>query len=387
MADSEIDRPRPTVLVVDDTPENLALMGELLRARYQVRVAISGVRALAVATTPPFPDLILLDIMMPDMDGFAVLRRLRQLPATAQTPVIFVTAMDEDRDEHTGLELGAVDYITKPIRPAILLARVRTQLELKQARDQLRNRNQHLEQEIARRMRENERIKAASLHALAQLAETRDNETGHHLQRTAAYVAALAAQLRRQPNPPPELDADFAALVAQAAPLHDIGKVGIPDAILRKPGRLTAEEFACMRRHAEIGAEAIAAAMAQAAPTADEPLDLPGGALRFLDIARQIALGHHEHWDGSGYPAGLAGRQIPLAARLMALADVYDALLCRRVYKDAMPVEQVEAAILQLKGHQFDPAIVDAFAEVRPVFREIAARLADRPASTAPHPC
>ena len=256
---------RPTILVVDDIPENLALMGELLRPHYQVRVANSGARALRVATTGPAPDLVLLDVMMPDMDGYEVLRQLRAHPQGRTLPVIFVTAMDTDRDETVGLEIGAVDYITKPVRPPVLLARVRTQLELKQARDQLRDHNRYLELEVSRRMRENEQIKEASLHAMAVLAETRDHETGNHLQRTQAYVEALALQLRRHPEHAQTLSESDCRQIARAAPLHDIGKIGIPDAILQKPGRLTPQEFEVMKRHAAIGGEAIATAMARAA--------------------------------------------------------------------------------------------------------------------------
>jgi len=369
---------RPTLLVVDDTPENLALLGGLLRGSFTVRVANSGQRALQVAARAPHPDLILLDVMMPDMDGFEVLRRLRRMPGLQRTPVIFVTAMDDDSDELAGLELGAVDYIPKPVRPSILLARVRTQLELKQARDQLSDRNASLEHEIARRMRENEQVKSASLHALAMLAEARDNETGNHLHRTEAYVEALLERLRRSPEHA-DIDDEYCRMVARAAPLHDIGKVGIPDAILRKPGRLTASEFEQMKRHAEIGAEAIATAMSRATlEPGERPAEaLSSGALRFLEIARQIAACHHEHWDGSGYPAGLAGLQIPLPARLMALADVYDALGCRRVYKPPMPLDEVERVIIAGRGRQFDPAVVDAFVSQRDTFRAIACRLAD----------
>ncbi len=376
---------RPTILVVDDIPENLALMGELLRPHYQVRVANSGARALRVATTGASPDLILLDVMMPDMDGYEVLRQLRSHPQGRTVPVIFVTAMDTDRDETVGLEIGAVDYITKPVRPPVLLARVRTQIELKQARDQLRDHNRYLELEVSRRMRENEQIKEASLHAMAVLAETRDHETGNHLQRTQAYVEALALQLRRHPEHAQTLSESDCRQIARAAPLHDIGKVGIPDAILQKPGRLTPQEFEVMKGHAAIGGEAIATAMARAAADPSLASAQGPGALSFLEIARQIASCHHEKWDGSGYPAGLAGRQIPLPARLMALADVYDALRCRRVYKPPMPLEQVEAMLEEGRGRHFDPQVVDAYHAVRQTFLEISKRYEDEPVQGLDH--
>jgi putative two-component system response regulator len=293
--------------------------------------------------------------------------------------VIFVTAMDGDSDEAVGLGLGAVDYITKPVRPAILLARVHAQLELKRARDLLRDQNGTLEREVARRMRENETVKEVSLHALALLAELRDNETGNHLYRTRDYVDALCRQLRHHPRFAAQLSGQTCHMIARAAPLHDIGKVGIPDAILRKPGPLTPEEFEIMKTHAAHGGAAIAAALARVGPVDVEPgaRHESSEALAFLEIARQIARWHHEHWDGSGYPDGLTGEAIPLPARLMALADVYDALSFDRVYKPAFLRPKVERDILAARGTQFDPDVVDAFAALRDEFHAIAVRYAD----------
>jgi putative two-component system response regulator len=365
-----------TVLVVDDTPENLTVIGGLLQPHYRVLVANSGERALRLAQGTPMPDLILLDVMMPGMDGYAVLERLRAEPATQAIPVVFVTAMGADEDERRGLQLGAVDYIAKPIRPAILLARVATQLELKRARDWLSNHNAYLEHEVERRMRENELIKNVSLHALALLAEKRDNETGNHLHRTQSYVTALMRQVADQPRFATALGVEQQRLIAKAAPLHDIGKVGVPDRILLKPGKLTADEFVIMKTHSTIGSDAIAEAIERVLQGDADP-SVTATPLAFLEVARQIARHHHERWDGSGYPDGLAGEAIPLAARLMAVADVFDALTCRRHYKPAFPLAQAEAILIEGRGQHFDPDLIDAYLAIREEFAAIAQRFAD----------
>lgn len=357
---------QPNILIVDDVPENLSVLGELLQPTYRVRAANSGARALQIANSPPPPDLILLDVMMPGMDGYQVLRELRNNATTRDIPVIFVTAMDGTDDEEKGLDLGAVDYITKPIRPAIVLARVRAQLELKRARDILSDHNAYLEQEVARRMAENQLIQEVSIHALAHLAETRDPETGNHLRRTQEYVRTLARGLKHHQRFSHYLDERTIGQLAQSAPLHDIGKVGIPDHILLKPGKLTPDEWAIMKTHAEIGAEAIAQAIADSA----RPVE-------FLKIAQEIARGHHEKWDGSGYPRGLAGDGIPISARLMALADVFDALICARVYKPPMPYEEAYSIIVSGSGTHFDPDVVDAFIREFDTFKRIADNYAE----------
>ena len=368
-----------TVLVVDDTKDNLTVIGELLEPYYRVRLALSGERALKLAQIDPRPDLILLDVMMPEMDGYAVLERLRAIPATHDIPVIFVTAMNATEDEEMGLRLGAVDYVTKPIRPAILLARINTHIELKQARDWLEDQNGYLEGEVNRRTWENELIKDISLNALALLAEKRDNETGNHLQRTRSYVEALMLRLCEHPRFRDHLGPNQRAMIAKATPLHDIGKVGIPDQILLKPGRLTAAEFDTMKCHAQIGADAIENAIQRVLGKDADLLDAEreGSPLAFLEVARQIAAAHHEKWDGSGYPLGLSGDDIPVCARLMALADVYDAMISRRHYKEPIPVEEVVATITAGRGKHFDPDIVDAFLGLQEQFDEIARRYTD----------
>lgn len=361
-----MDRHRATLLIVDDTPENLTVLGELLQPTYRVRAANSGQRALQIAASDPQPDLILLDVMMPEMDGYAVLAHLREDPRTRDIPVIFVTAMDATEDEEHGLDCGAVDYITKPLRPAIVMARVRAQLEVKHARDWLKDQNTYLEAEVARRMSENQLIQEVSIHALARLAETRDPETGNHLHRTQEYVRTLARDLQHHPRFSPYLTDRTIDALAKSAPLHDIGKVGIPDHILLKPGKLTPEEWEIMKTHAKLGSEAIE----QAERDAAKPVE-------FLTIAKEIAHYHHEKWDGSGYPEGLKGDEIPVSARLMALADVFDALISRRVYKPPMPYEAARDIIAGERGRHFDPDVVDAFLNHFGHFRSIAERYGD----------
>ncbi|ENO84374.1 response regulator [Thauera aminoaromatica] len=368
---------RSTVLIVDDTPENLTILGETLRPHYRVRAAISGERALHAVTIGALPDVILLDVMMPDMDGYQVLQALQADAATRDIPVIFVTAMDSVEGETHGLALGAVDYITKPFNPDIVLARVRTHIELAKARERLHDENAWLEREVARRTNENALIRDLSLSALACLAEVRDIETGHHILRTQSFVELLAHHLAGHPDYRAALAGERLEIIVRSAPLHDIGKVGIPDSILLKPGRLTSAEFEIMKKHPVIGADAITRAMAQAANSRSGDGALPGGAFAFMETAREIALSHHEKWDGSGYPAGLQGRQIPVSARLMALADVFDALSSRRVYKEPLAPEDVTRIIVAERGRHFDPVIVDAFLELRPAFAEVAQRFAE----------
>lgn len=372
----------PVVLIVDDAPQNLQLLGAVLRGRARVLAARSGPEALRIARGSLQPDLILLDIMMPEMDGHEVLRRLRADPATSGIPVIFITAMAAEEDEERGLELGAVDYISKPFVPAIVQARVQTHLELKLARDRLAHQNDWLEHEIARRMRENELVRDLSLHALAVLAEVRDLETGLHLTRTRSYVEILARHLRDHPRFEAALSSGRLLRIVKAAPLHDVGKVGVPDAIIRKPGRLTAEEFEVMKTHTTIGARAIETALRTTLEAIDAS-DRAGseGALAFMRAGAEIALSHHERFDGSGYPHGLAGDDIPAAARLMALADVYDALVTARVYKPAMGFEEAHAEILAGRGSHFDPDVVDAYSANAERFKEVATRFAETIAS------
>ena len=357
---------KPSVLIVDDTPENLTLLRGLLKDRYRTLIANSGETALAIARGSEPPDLILLDVMMPEMDGYQVCARLKSGPTTANIPIIFLTARSQVEDEEMGFKLGAVDYITKPISPPIVLARVKTHLMLKAAADFLRDKNAFLETEVERRTVEVSTIQDVTILAMASLAETRDNETGNHIRRTQNYVQALAIQLRDSGKFPDYLSKENIKMLYKSAPLHDIGKVGIPDSILLKPGKLTPEEFEIMKTHTTLGRDAIAAS--------ERLLESPNS---FLQCAREIAYSHQEKWDGSGYPEGLKGENIPISARLMAVADVYDALISRRVYKEPMPHEDAVEIIKQGSGGHFDPAMVDAFLDIKTVFYTIAQRYAD----------
>ena len=374
--DNPLDlKQRRTVLVVDDTPENLSVMSGLLREAYKVKIAPGGERALAIAMAEEKPDLIQLDIMLPGLDGYEVLRRLQAQPSTRDVPVIFLTAMSDAEDEKVGLDLGAVDYITKPANPAIVLARVRNQLQLKSMRDFLKGQNTYLEREVQRRTREVVAIQDVTIRALASLAETRDNETGNHIRRTQNYVKALALGLQDHPRFSCELSDAAIESLYKSAPLHDIGKVGIPDRILLKPGRLDEAEFEIMKTHTTLGRDAIL--------HAEEGMEYESDFLRY---AKEIAYSHQEKWDGTGYPQGLRGDAIPLSARLMAVADVYDALISKRVYKPAFPHERAIEIITEGRGKHFDPEVVDAFLDITEQFRDIAQRYCDGEEPSRPRP-
>jgi putative two-component system response regulator len=363
---------KPTVLVVDDTPDNLTLMSGLLKNLYRVKVANNGEKALKIVQAADKPDLILLDIMMPGLSGYEVCKILKDDPATRDIPIIFLTAMSATEDEKKGLELGAADFITKPVNPPIVLARVATQLHVKAAADFLKDQNSYLESEVGKRTRELAAIQDVTILAMASLAETRDNDTGNHIRRTQHYVKLLADQLQPHPRFANFLTDHTIAMLFKSAPLHDIGKVGIPDRILLKPGRFEPHEFEIMKTHCKLGRDAI--------QHAEDQLGLE---VEFLKYAKEIAYSHQEKWDGSGYPEGLAGDAIPISARLMAVADVYDALISRRVYKEGMPHEKAVAIIEEGRGSHFDPDIVDAFLALSDAFQQVARRYADSDAELA----
>ena len=351
------------ILIVDDMPENLSVLGELLHgAGYHVKVATNGLTALNLANQQPRPSLILLDVMMPEMDGHEVLRQLRSNINTREIPVIFLTAMNSDDDEERAFGEGIADYITKPLKPALALARVRSQLLVRQARSWLQDQNLALEAEVKRRMLENDLIQAVSIRALAHLAETRDNETGAHIQRTQSYIRLLATRLTDHPRFATTLNNKYIEVLSRSAPLHDIGKVGIPDHILLKPEKLTPDEWVIMKTHTTIGSDAIA--------LAERDIDT---SVEFLRQAKEIARSHHERWDGTGYPDGLAGDTIPLSARLMAIADVFDALISKRVYKPAITFSEVYRIMQEGRDKHFDPDIIDNFLAGYQEFEAIAA--------------
>ncbi len=357
--------PRLTVLVVDDAPANLNLLAGLLNSTYRVKLAPSGPKALELAMRSP-PDLVLLDVMMPDMDGYEVCRRLKSDERTRHIPVIFLTAMQEPENEALGFEVGAADFIHKPISPAIVQARVKTHLQNKTFQDMLHSRNAQLSTQLDQRMVQLDRLRESTLYVMISFAEFRDQETGNHVKRTQEYVRVLATHLWEQGRHLDVLNEQTIALIAKSAPLHDLGKVAISDNILLKPGKLTVEEFEVMKRHPIHGWEMLRRAAQRMGDDTD-----------FLAYAMEIARSHHEKWDGSGYPDKLAGQAIPLSARLMAVADVYDALISRRPYKEPHGHKMAHDFLMQGAGQHFDPEVVQAFVATQDQFQEIARQWQD----------
>nr|WP_321266288.1 two-component system response regulator [uncultured Sulfurimonas sp.] len=352
---------KKTILVVDDTSDNLSLILDLLKDKYRVKLANSGKKAIDYLKSSESVDLILLDIMMPELSGYDVIKVLKKDSKTKDIPIIFLTALSDMRDEQKGLEMGAADYITKPISAPIMHSRIKTQLENKQAKDFLKDKNSYLENEVDKRTQEISLIQDVTILTLASLAETRDADTGNHIRRTQHYMLILAKALKNHPKFQDYLSDEMIEILYRSAPLHDIGKVGIADKILLKPGTLTSEEFEIMKEHTNLGKNAI--------ENAEKEL---GVEVEFLKVAKEIAYSHHENYDGSGYPLGLRGDEIPICARLMAVADVYDALISQRVYKNAMSHEKAVEIIKQANGSKFDSLIVDVFLKHQDDFLSIA---------------
>lgn len=356
-----------TVLIVDDEAANIKILSELLIPEYKIRVAKSGEKALKmIVDSDDRPDLILLDVVMPGLDGYEVCRQIKSNPETQDIAIIFLTAKSKVKDEEKGFNLGAVDYITKPISPPIVLARVANQLQLKKIRDSLIDKNELLEQEVAKRTKEVAHIQDVTVFALASLAETRDNETGKHIMRTQHYVKMLACGLKGYSRFRNDLSEKVIGLYFKTAPLHDIGKVGIPDHILLKPGKLTTAEFEIMKTHTQIGRNAIL--------KAEKLLKAPAA---FLFYAREIAYTHHEKWNGKGYPKGISGNNIPVSGRIMAVADVYDALITKRIYKPAFSHREAIDIIKEESGKHFDPELVEVFLDRASQFYEISRQYPD----------
>ncbi|MBA5761651.1 two-component system response regulator [Vibrio sp. 404] len=351
---------KATILAVDDTPTNIEVVKGVLAEDYLVQAALNATVAFKIIEKRK-PDLILLDIMMPDIDGYQVCKQLKACAETRDIPVIFLTAKSQEVDETKGLALGAVDYITKPISPAILKERVKNHLLLKASKDQLFQQNEMLEKKVLERTQRLNDLQDVVMVAMGALAESRDPETGNHIRRTQKYVETLARELALLDKYQAYLQPSVISAMAKSAPLHDIGKVGIADCILLKPGSLTHDEFEEMKNHAVYGYDAICAAE---------------GSLHYADnflvFAKEIAYSHHEKWDGSGYPQGLSGEDIPLSARIMAIADVYDALISERVYKPAFSHETSVGMIWEGRGSHFDPILVDVFIANADKFRDIA---------------
>lgn len=327
-----IDLSKCRVLVVDDTEANIDILVDTIESDYDVSVAMDGEGALEIVAEEA-PDLILLDIMMPGMDGYEVCKRLKSDKKTKKIPIIFLTAMTEEQDEARGLALGAVDYVTKPFSPELIKSRVRNHLKLKLHRD-------HLEMLVKKRTRELEKSYRSAIFMLGEAGHYNDTDTGVHIWRMASYSAAIAEYLG--------WDSDKVELLSLAAPMHDTGKIGIPDGILKKPAKLDKEEWQIMQTHSEVGYRILC--------QSDAPL---------FSLASEVALYHHEKWDGSGYPKGLKGEKIPESARIVAIADVFDALTMKRPYKEPWPMEDAFAEIDKCAGSHFDPALVACFMEIK----------------------
>ena len=345
---------KPLVLAVDDNVINLKLLNAILSSQYSMTVALDGPTALDAARRMS-PDIVLLDIMMPGMDGFEVCARLKADPETAGIPVIFLTARNDPESEELGFSAGAVDYLRKPFIPAVVAARVADHLELKMLRDNLALR-------VEERTKELNSIRDAALFGMALLPESRNLETGGHLRRTASYMRVIAEALSvRKPGLIPPYGIE---LIVASAALHDIGKVGVPEMILQKPDILTPEERSIMQQHPIVGAGII------------EQVTRRLGSTSFLRCALEIVSFHHEKWDGSGYPWGLSGETIPLSASAMALADVYDALVSPKVYKPALMHDEAVQIILsgdgRTKPSHFNPMVLEVFEREKDTFRKIA---------------
>lgn len=340
---------KPLILIVDDTPDNIDVLAATLRDEYDLKIATHGQKALRIAQDTPKPEMILLDVMMPDMDGYEVCRQLKANPLTADIPVLFVTAKANARDEELGFSLGAVDYMTKPISPPRVKARVRTHIALY-------NQNRYLHDKVRERTSSLEKNRLRIIHHLGRAVEYKDNETGAHVIRMSYYSKLIAEAYGG--------NKEWVEMLFNAAPMHDVGKIGIADSILLKPGKLDPDEWEKMKQHTEFGAKILSGCD-------DDPM---------LKMAEVIALTHHEKWDGSGYPYGLKGEDIPIEGRIVAIADVMDALLSKRPYKGAWSIEDTLTYMNENAGKHFDPALIDRLNQVLPEIEKVRAAYPDEEA-------
>jgi putative two-component system response regulator len=354
-----------TIMVVDDTPDNLRLLSEMLTDRgYRVRAFPGGELALRAAAKDP-PDAMLLDVDMPSMTGYEVCRRLKADARLSDIPVLFISALHDTEAKVSAFEHGAQDYITKPFRFEEVDARIKTHLKIRGLQLELEAHNQHLEKLVAAQIQEISDSQFATILAMAKLAESRDDDTGHHIERVRIYSKMLAKTIAERSDGPSAIDEQFVQTIFHAAPLHDIGKVAIPDAILLKQGKLTPEEFEVIKTHAMRGAETLEAVLKS----------YPKNYLIRMGV--DIARHHHEKWNGSGYPDHLASESIPVSARIVALADVYDALCSKRPYKEPFSHEKAVGIIGSESGKHFDPALVEAFLGREAEFASIREELND----------
>ena len=349
-----------TIFLVDDSETNLVMGSYALSEAYNVFALNSGAHLFKVLAKR-MPDLILLDVMMPEMDGYEVIRRLKSSAATADIPVIFLTGLTDQTDELKGLSMGAVDYIAKPFSAPILLKRVETHLLVESQKQALIAYSSDLEKMVGEKVEELINLKNALIETMAELVEHRDLVTGTHIDRTQKYVRILIDAMRENgvyANESLRLDAELAARSSQ---LHDVGKITVSDLILNKPGRLTLEEWDRIKSHTAVGNRII------------EHMQQKTHDSTFLEYAKDFAMSHHEKWDGSGYPGRLVGEAIPLLGRVMAIADVYDALISQRPYKNALSHDMAVEIIKNDSGTHFDPVLVDLFLNVQSEFEDIAA--------------
>jgi len=362
----------PLILVVDDNEMNRDLLRRRLEQQHlQVMSAADGQQALDMLEQQDF-DMVLLDIMMPGINGYQVLEQIKANKKQRHIPVIMITALDEMDSIIRCIEAGAEDYLPKPFNPVLLKARVNAGLDKKRWHDQeiayreeLQYQNQHLEERVSDQVKQIAAAELATIFALSKLSESKDPDTGAHLERMREYCKILAQQLSRQTRFQSIINSEFITSIYAASPLHDIGKVGIPDHILMKPGKLDSAEWEVMKLHPQIGADTLRAVLKQ----------FPNNPI--LQTGVEIAESHHERWDGTGYPHQLKGEDIPIAARILALADVYDALTSQRCYKEAFAHDRCRQLIIEGKGTHFDPLIVDAYLEVENEFIRIRAEYQD----------
>ena len=348
------------ILTVDDKKINRVLLkGHLVNAGYkQILQAESGKEAIA-QVKEVHPDLILLDIVMPEMDGYEVCSQIKANDRFNDIPVIFLSALNDIKDKMTAFSYGGVDYITKPFSFLEVQARVQTHLNNHYLQQRLNRHNEQLEQLVQAKVKEVSESQMSTIFAIAHLAEKRDNETGMHLKRTRDYCRLLADWLSENSKYADTITNDYVRIIYEASHLHDIGKVGIPDAILLKPGKLTTDEFEIIKKHSIIGWETL------------KEVEEMYPSNMFIAVGSQIARSHHEKWNGKGYPDGLVGENIPLSARIMALSDAYDALRSVRPYKEAFSHQKSLKIIMGDKGKHFDPTIVDAFISLEEKFKLI----------------
>ncbi|MGL4848816.1 MAG: HD-GYP domain-containing protein [Clostridium sp.] len=345
------------ILIIDDLAENIKVLIEILKDDYKINVALSGKKGIELAKVWK-PDLILLDIMMPEIDGYEVCRILKNDDEAKDIPIIFLTALGDEKEEYKGISLGAIDYIRKPVNPKLVRARIENHIKLKTY-------STELEERVREKVEEVEQFNNSFIETLAYIAETRDADLGKHIDRCKAYATVMLDYIFKYNKFADEIKKEDREIIIKAVPLHDIGKIGIPDKILLKPDRLTIEEFDIMKTHSDFGYKIL--------KMAEEKLVNKKN--KMLHCAEEIAYYHHERWDGKGYPCGLKGNEIPIVARIMSIVDVFDAIVSKRVYKDSLSTAVAIEFIQAERGKAFDPELVDIFIELREEFKEIEKKL------------